>query len=314
MSKYLHVFTLDERWETLKSSNVHTIYPLIDEIERLSQNPTNQQIQIVRQLERKYQEDINELEKEDQNVLEDMIVRILFQAYQQTMESLKRWDFALERAADKGFEKEFVAINDVVKQSEEAMRRFSSSGSSPEEYVQEQKQYLTKIDQLFAPAKKRMLTHLSSFYQGFFERNVDRKREVIQRHIDHFQNNTFGEWMRSLREDNGWSLSRAADETGVSSSYIHRIEKGTRGVPSTKKLEQLAAGYNLPFNEVIIMASGEVKPVETFIEEGAFQLNGTLATKKQKHAIAEMVRMVVEGDAEEAQEQMTLVRSLMSSL
>lgn len=314
MSKYLDIYNLNEKWETFKNSNVHTVLPLIDEVERLTQTPTEEQIKIVRQLEHKYQHDIKELEDEDQYVLEDMITRVLYQAYLQVKDSYTRWNFTLERASDKGFENDFEQVDGVILEAQESMRQYSSSGNSPEEYAEEQKTFLNKLDTLWENAESKLKRHASAFYQEFLTRQVQRKREVIQRHIEHFQDNTFGEWMRSMREEKGWSLARAAEVTGVSSSYLHRIERGTRGVPSVKKLEQLAKGYDIPHSEVIIMASGEVKPVDTYIQEGAFQLKGNLADKKQKHAIAELIRMVVEDEMEEATKQMKLLRNLIDTV
>ncbi|MEK4427864.1 helix-turn-helix transcriptional regulator [Paenibacillus sp. FSL M7-0802] len=67
-------------------------------------------------------------------------------------------------------------------------------------------------------------------------------------------------YLRHLREQKGWSLRKAAEEVGVSVSYISLIEKGVH--PSTEKppkispeiLEKFAFAYGVPKEELLMYA------------------------------------------------------------
>lgn len=67
-------------------------------------------------------------------------------------------------------------------------------------------------------------------------------------------------YLRHLREQKGWSLRKAAEEVGVSVSYISLIEKGVH--PNTDKppkispeiLEKFASAYEVPKGELLLHA------------------------------------------------------------
>lgn len=314
MSKYLKVYTLTERWETLKKQDIHAVYPLIEAIEKLSQEPNIKHVDKVRDLENVLRKEIRELDKEDQEVLEDMIVRQLYQGQRRYIENLTRWEFTLQRADDKGVEYNFEILNDIINKSEEEMKKYASSGSSPEDYVAHQQELLDHLNKVWAELDVELNDnpYISDFYEGYFKRELQRKKEVVERHIKYFKDNKFGEWLAGLRQSRGWSLAQAAKETGVSSSYIHRIEKGTRGIPSVAKLDQLAKGFGIPTTEMITMASSGIKTLVDYIEEGAFLIGEELATDNQKSNIADLLQLLQEGSEEDAIEQLHVVRKLLN--
>lgn len=315
MTKYLKAFTLTERWVTLKKQSIDSVYPLIEAIEKVSQEPNAKKIDKVRKLEKLLSSSIMELHKEDRGVLEDMIVRQLYQGQRQYIENLTRWEFALQRAEDKGVSRHFEILDDIINKSEEEMKKHASSGSSPEDYVELQQELLDHLNEVWAELDKELKNDdsISEFYEDFFKRELQRKREVIERHIKYFQDNKFGEWLAGLRHNKNWSLAQAAKETGVSSSYIHRIEKGTRGIPSVAKLDQLAKGFGVPTTEMITMASSGIKEIGDYIEEGAFLVNEELVTDKVKMNIADLLRLAMEGTEEESIEQLLVVRELLGN-
>ncbi|KAF6636903.1 helix-turn-helix domain-containing protein [Paenibacillus sp. EKM208P] len=67
-------------------------------------------------------------------------------------------------------------------------------------------------------------------------------------------------YLRHLRETRGWSLRKAAEEVGVSVSYISLIEKGVH--PNTDKppkispeiLDKFASAYEVPKEELLMYA------------------------------------------------------------
>ncbi|WP_061709174.1 helix-turn-helix domain-containing protein [Pseudenterobacter timonensis] len=60
--------------------------------------------------------------------------------------------------------------------------------------------------------------------------------------------------LKSLRQSRGWSLSRLADETGVSKAMLGQIERNESS-PTVSTLWKIATGLNVPFSAFITPAS-----------------------------------------------------------
>lgn len=56
--------------------------------------------------------------------------------------------------------------------------------------------------------------------------------------------------LKSLRNERGWSLDRAAQETGVSKAMLGQIERGESS-PTIAILWKIASGFNVPFSQFI---------------------------------------------------------------
>lgn len=53
--------------------------------------------------------------------------------------------------------------------------------------------------------------------------------------------------LKQLRQANGWSLTLAADRTGVSKAMLGQIERGESS-PTVATLWKIATGFNVPFS------------------------------------------------------------------
>ncbi|MGK3141270.1 helix-turn-helix domain-containing protein [Pantoea sp. C2G6] len=62
--------------------------------------------------------------------------------------------------------------------------------------------------------------------------------------------------LRQLRQANGWSLTLAAERTGVSKAMLGQIERGESS-PTVATLWKIATGFNVPFSFFI---NGRVVP------------------------------------------------------
>ncbi|MEN5084294.1 helix-turn-helix domain-containing protein [Bosea sp. TWI1241] len=56
--------------------------------------------------------------------------------------------------------------------------------------------------------------------------------------------------LRSLREERGWTLEQVAEATGLSVSYVQRLERGERNL-SVKNIDKFAAAFGVPRERVI---------------------------------------------------------------
>ncbi len=64
----------------------------------------------------------------------------------------------------------------------------------------------------------------------------------------------FGSYLRSRRESLGLTRQRVADRSGLSYAYIAQLESGAKSRPSAGALEQLAAGLEIPVEELAQVA------------------------------------------------------------
>ena len=61
--------------------------------------------------------------------------------------------------------------------------------------------------------------------------------------------------LKTLRQQRGWSLSRLAEETGVSKAMLGQIERNESS-PTVATLWKIATGLNVPFSAFIVPDDG----------------------------------------------------------
>lgn len=81
----------------------------------------------------------------------------------------------------------------------------------------------------------------------------------------------FGEYLKKLRLKRGLTLKELAELSGISPSYLSRIERGERNVPHPRLFKKLAPALNLTPRQLLAAAgymnqSGAAR--ETFYEPG----------------------------------------------
>jgi transcriptional regulator with XRE-family HTH domain len=73
----------------------------------------------------------------------------------------------------------------------------------------------------------------------------------------------FGEHLRQLRKQHGYTLEQLAEAIGVSTSYLSGLERGKRGKPSWVTLQRLVATFNIIWDEAedLYKLAGLSKPI-----------------------------------------------------
>ena len=93
-------------------------------------------------------------------------------------------------------------------------------------------------------------SRISKYYRDLCIKEVNKKLKVFHNRIERTINPKFGERIKELREAKGMSLKDLEHVSGVTSSYVHRIEKGLRK-PSVEKIEKLAEALDADFKELL---------------------------------------------------------------
>lgn len=125
-----------------------------------------------------------------------------------------------------------------------------------------------------------------------------RKLKIYENRISRNLNESFGSLVKHLRQKAGYTLQEVQDISGISASYIHRIEKGERKAPSFKIIEKLADVLNADRATLLALANLEVDENIVSIDEllyaNNFTVNGEVANKKQKTIFVKMLTKIVQ--------------------
>lgn len=76
-----------------------------------------------------------------------------------------------------------------------------------------------------------------------------------------------GQVIRALREEKGWTQEKLALDANIATSYISRIERGERRLP-TVRLEQIAAAFGKTAADLYALAEGRAQPDAVLTTEG----------------------------------------------
>lgn len=113
------------------------------------------------------------------------------------------------------------------------------------------------IDEDLLSEIEKSFEGLSYFiHHEFNEFDRDRILNEISKRIKLFRNRTiriiknndFADYLKNLRQEKGYSLRELEQVSGVTASYIHRLETGERKTPSVPIAEKLADGLGVDRN------------------------------------------------------------------
>jgi len=80
----------------------------------------------------------------------------------------------------------------------------------------------------------------------------------------------FARALKTLRQKEGWSLQKAADETGISKSMLGQIER-CESSPTIVTLWKIATGFHLSFSQVVRLMDDEgAQPTMRVVEDPGF--------------------------------------------
>lgn len=127
---------------------------------------------------------------------------------------------------------------------------------------------------------------------------LERKVKTITNRLERAVFSGFGSIIKNRREELGLSLKQIEEQTGISPSYINRIEKGQRKAPSYRIIEQLAKALDLPVSKLTNIAEApvqnEVPTLEELILTSQFTVNGKRASKQSKEKVVEFIKKLTE--------------------
>lgn len=107
----------------------------------------------------------------------------------------------------------------------------------------------------------------------------------------------FGQVIRYKRDFLKLSLSELSETTGISSSYLNRLEKGERLAPSYPIMELIAKGLDINLTELLSLATtseneGEVPEIRELLLKSDFRLGDTIVTTEVKELLLKLFEVI----------------------
>ncbi|PLS19690.1 hypothetical protein CVD28_04565 [Bacillus sp. M6-12] len=128
----------------------------------------------------------------------------------------------------------------------------------------------------------------------FVKNKLKRKARLLQNRIQRAIPEGFGSYILDLRKKKDYSLKDVERITGISQSYINRIEKGERKAPSYPIIEKLADAYSVEISDLLKIAGiatdeSNVQGLPQLIYSNNFTINGKMTSTKKKEVLVEII-------------------------
>lgn len=131
---------------------------------------------------------------------------------------------------------------------------------------------------------------------------LSKKIRVLQKRVERRLTTKLGEVVKSLRTASGLSLRELEDLTGVTASYINRIESGHKTAPSIAVVKQLSEGLGYDLFQIYTSKIQHSKTVtDLVLKENYYLHDGEEANLEQKESLFKILNMIQEREFKQNQ-------------
>lgn len=153
-----------------------------------------------------------------------------------------------------------------------------AEGKETDENVQEIEQ---KLGESFIPENKKAI----------FTKKIRVLRNRVERHLTE----QLGEIVRALRLKENLSLRELESITGVTASYINRIESGYKTAPSVAVIKQLSEGLKYDLFQIYKTERKPAADLSSYLLKGDYTINKDVKpTIQQKEALYNIFNIIQE--------------------
>lgn len=209
-----------------------------------------------------------------------------------TNPSVTKWDIFKEEIESRDGLEDLKALLEIIDQ-----KRFEDTITKEE---------LDIINSMYDSIRmSNALNLLSPFDKAKAQTEIDKKIRLFRKKLNRVIDQDFGSWIKQLRKEKGYSLKDLENVSGVTASYIHRIETGARKSPSVPIAESLAKALGVNpdefFKKLNLLSESNSNEEATYsltdlLSLNNFTINGKLVTREQKNALLNLVNNVITAD------------------
>lgn len=109
---------------------------------------------------------------------------------------------------------------------------------------------LAKFEEGLDQTREERQKEMSSMEFEWIENEWNKHLRLCKKRLVDEENNKFGNWLASARQEKGLTLQELSTRTNISTSYLHKLEKYGRKSPSITTIRRIVNALELPFNEV----------------------------------------------------------------
>ena len=160
----------------------------------------------------------------------------------------------------------------------------------------------TKVNLFAIYSGREQLCNSPEDVESVLKKSFLKRLRVAENRLERKVDKKLGAYIHHLRTQRKMSLQDVEKLTGVSASYIYRIEKSERKMPSFPIVEKLAQAFDVPTEELLKMATAGQKPsnskrsLETVLISEELTVNGQLLSSEEKQLIIKLLVLIDEAD------------------
>ena len=204
-----------------------------------------------------------------------------------------RWEMFEEIAREKNWEPVIEIIDEMIDIESNKDRALT------EETVKE-------LEAKYHELLPYITTEIGMGYRGMIINELEKRFRFYTKRMERQVKGDFGTWLKSARKEKGYSLKKMEELSGVTASYIHRIEKGARKTPSIPITEKLAIALGVPPRDLLSMlghdtdnTSNEVPGLTELISLSNFTVDGKMVDQKEKDMIVHIINTMLNEEWDE---------------
>lgn len=295
------IMTIKERYLLFRNNNTNSdIAMLLDLIEDVQDNPNNHASKNLEKYRNSIQDQIEKLPEEDQELIERLYHFATFNGKKASDSGLTKWDFFIEVAKKNNWTPVLEMVDLIIK-NDKTFEDNRTGAKDVSETVLKKQQMNDKKDLeiLERMLEKEVLPwakkNVTSYYQDMIERTMQTRLRTIQNRVRRNTDLAFSEWLRNTRKKKKMTLQEVAERSNTSTSYIQRLEKGNRKVPSLPIIKNIADALNVPHQEVLNIINRKdstEEPVSflSIVRQGNYTLKGQEVGSEQCKLLEKLIR------------------------
>lgn len=296
------VMTIKERYLLFKERNQNQhLEELTNLMEQVEENPSSVGI---KSLERRLEElssDIKQLGDDDRELIERLSNHVLFSAKKEAQD-LSKWEFFVDTAKKNNW----TPVLEMIEMFEENEKHFENIRSGTKDVddsklIDQQERDKEDLERMESMLKSTVIpwaeNTVSRYYRDLIDRTLHNKLRIIQNRLKRNTDLAFADWLKHTRKAKKMTLQEVAEKSNTSISYIQRLEKGKRKVPSLPIVQSISEAVDVPFQDVLAIINGNDEADTTTATElfdkvlrERYSINGQIAEPEAKHLVAQLLR------------------------
>ena len=264
----------------------NTILNEVEELERRIKEGEDLNINEIKEIETKL-ESLDKIDTNLEYLLKHKLLKLRRKSLKNTNKATK-WDLFCEDMDEiEGIEPIIQLIDFINERKDNAIS----------------KEELAELEAMYTNILPLIHEKLSAYDRDRAIKEFNKKIKLFNNRLSRVIEDDFGSWIKQLRLAKGYSLKDLENASGVTASYIHRIESGSRKTPSVPVAEKLAIGLGVSPDEFLrklnLVSSDTVDrkiALTELIAKSTFTINEEQVTIEQKNTLLNVINSILNAD------------------